>query len=92
MRVGRNAGNLSSVRSRNRQASARDRRGYGWNVGGRSPRGAQRQLHDRACRTCRCAAGRDSRGTGIKWAIRGCQCIFRSLFQNRILPHDPIAR
>jgi hypothetical protein len=27
------------MRSRNRQASARDRRGYGWNVGDRSPRG-----------------------------------------------------
>jgi len=29
---------------------------------------------------------------GIEWAIRGCQCIFRSLFQNGILPHDPAAR
>lgn len=50
------------------------------------------QLHDRAQQMCLCAAGRDSRGTGIKWAIRGCQCIFRSLFQNRILPQDQPAR
>ena len=59
----------------------------------------QRPRHDRAWRTCRSAAGRDARRSGIgsgigsgiepgiKWAVRGCQCIIRSLFQKRILTH-----
>ncbi|RQS75099.1 hypothetical protein DID96_04700 [Burkholderia sp. Bp8963] len=56
--------------------------------GSAPPGGARSHQHDRARRACRSAAGLAARGDGFKRAIRGCLCIFRSLIQNEILPHD----